>query len=130
MGGPRRVLRPLAFVLLAGCGDDEPAAPPPLCTVDNVTVQVGAGATPVISWTPRCSVHRISVFQPVDVPREAWRVRSTTGIAPGVRYGAEVRGATTTIGPVVLTPGVEAVAEVLVERNGSLEAIGGVMFTP
>ena len=93
-------------------------------------VQVGAGATPVISWTPRCAVHRISVFQPLDMPREAWRVRSATGIAPGVRYGAEIRGATTTIGPVVLTRGVEAVAEVLAEIDGTLQPIGGQAFTP
>ena len=71
-------------------------------------VQVSAGLTPTIGWTPDCSVNKISVFQaltaqdpggdPIFVGPEMWEVHASqiagNTIDPSVRYGQVPSGTT------------------------------------
>lgn len=127
----RMPVLPLLALAALGCGgdDDEPAAPLPRCT-GAVEVTVGTGTTPTISWTPRCLVTRISVYQPLSAANERWRVLSTAGIAPDVRYGTTPRGATLVVGPDPLVAGTEAAVELLVQDDFSGQVVGGTGFTP
>jgi hypothetical protein len=56
--------------LWIGCSNPGPELPEPQpeCT-DRIAVRVSSGTTPVISWTPHCTVGRILVWEGVE---ERW----------------------------------------------------------
>lgn len=87
-------------ILMLGCGTSDPNAFHAGCDHFN-GVQVSAGLTPSIGWTPDCAAHQIAVFvaltpedpggDPISVGAEMWEVNSSqivgNTIEPSVRYG-------------------------------------------
>jgi hypothetical protein len=91
----------LAFVL-AGC-DDSTAPNQPECT-GPVDIQVSAGTTPRITWTPAC---RLFVLGVEGDDGDVWVIVSEGGnrIASGVRYGVVPAGATSDEAAIPLVAG-------------------------
>ena len=134
----RRHLRSALLVLplgaLLACAEDDRVLPAPTAAPceGSVTVEVtGVLTVPTIWWTPRCTAHRIKVYQRVGGSlQEVWHVRKATGIAAGVRYGSEIPGATVVSGPDALAVGAQATATVVMEVGGEEMVVGAKTFTP
>jgi hypothetical protein len=78
---------------LLGCGSTTEALGP--CT-SPVTVSIGAGRTPQISWAPACAVAQLIVFSPPSLggPSNWWAIKSSTmDIRPPVQFGSTPAGA-------------------------------------
>lgn len=107
-----------ATLFAVGCGTSDPNAFHAGC--DRIdALQVGAGLTPTIGWSPDCAVHRLAVFQaltaedpgsdPLTVGATMWEVSSSqiagNTIDPVVRYGQVPSGTTQRAPLVPLTAG-------------------------
>jgi hypothetical protein len=105
-------------MFLAGCGMSDPNAFHAGC--DHFDgVQVSAGLTPTIGWTPNCAVNKIAVFHaltaqdpggdPLVVGEEMWEVHSSqiagNTIEPTARYGRVPAGTTEGAPVLALTAG-------------------------
>jgi hypothetical protein len=86
------LLRASVALLVAGvaCGGDATA---PVCS-GQVDVQVSASLPPVISWTPDCSVARLSATAPPSMGFVVyWAIAAgDRQIESGVRFGQVPRG--------------------------------------
>ena len=126
----RLPLLALAALTVTGCDDDTIAVETVQACDGPVTVQVSAGRTPTITWTPACSVQQLVVFQPLSEAGEKWRIASQAGINPGVRYGVVPRGASQPTAPIALVSGQEAAVELIRLGTEQPAVIGGASFTP
>jgi hypothetical protein len=94
----------IALVVTTACGDDPLA---PACS-GPVSVEVSASTPPVISWTPDCSIERLSAVAP---PSRGFAVvywSVTAGdrrIESGVRFGRVPRGAAEESPPAIIMSG-------------------------
>ena len=84
-----------AAILLAGvaCAEGPGTTAPVLCS-EPVTVTVGRGTQPSLSWEPTCAVTSILVLESdgeiMSVP--IWSVMALSGVQPPVRIGARPAG--------------------------------------
>jgi hypothetical protein len=93
--------------VVAACGDST-GNDGVLACEGAVTVQVGSGTSPQISWTPVCRLFLVLVEDAGGMGGDQWAVESdsSNSIAPPVRYGTIPPGATDEITlPVTLQAG-------------------------
>ena len=86
----RAALLAVALAAVAGCTDS--TGLPPGCT-GAVTVAVGAGTAPDISWAPACLINEVWVHTTNNITM--WRIGGAGTpeiIAPSVRYGVTPSG--------------------------------------
>lgn len=105
---PRWPALMVAAGLTAGCSDGNDPDTLPECT-GAVSLSVGAGATPAISWSPACRLFLVLVEDPTGTG-DQWGVLSdsSNAIVPPVRYGTMPPGATRELLPAApLQPGHE-----------------------
>lgn len=82
---PKHLL-PVLAVLGTACASDAVAPEPEACPSDAVTVSVSAGTRPTISWTPRCDMAWLEVWDPAT-GRALWVVSGRGNNLPsGLRY--------------------------------------------
>lgn len=119
-------------IWMSACGTDDPNSFHAGC--DHIdAVQVSAGLTPTIAWSPNCTVNKIAVFQaltpedpggdPLPVGQAMWEVHASqiagNTIEPSVRYGEVPDGTTQGVALLPLTAGQPYVAFVsTVALNG------------
>ena len=122
------------ILLTAACdGGTEPTALP-TCP-QTVTVAVGAGTTPSISWTPRCRAGELIVDPNSDFV-DYWVLRSTAAsndLSPPVSYGASPSGTVTLVSPVPLQAGSTYRVRVLLapgDTTHPFEVVGATFFAP
>jgi hypothetical protein len=102
----RQALASVALLALACGGSSTGPTGSQACTT-NVTVSVSAGASPSISWSPRCLAGEIIVDPGVDFTVD-WDVAttdSTNTIQPFLTYGTAPTGTNTLAGPTALVSG-------------------------
>jgi hypothetical protein len=124
----------LLLAVIGACDSGQDPGTLPQCQA-VVTMSVSSGATPTISWAPRCRVSTV-VVDPNSDFFDSWVLRTaadTNGLQPPIRYGASPNGSVTTIPPAVLQVGTQYRARVLRATGDStfpFEAIGAAFFTP
>lgn len=94
---------PLVIALVAGCEATRETDGLALCP-DAVTITVGAGLTPTLSWRPACRISELIVDPNSDVV-DSWVIRTvgdTNGLQPPIQYGRTPVGAVTLVGPIAL----------------------------
>lgn len=128
----RHVVLACVSISMSACGTDDPNTFHEGC--DHVdAVQVSAGLTPTIDWSPNCAVNKITVVQaltpedpggdPIPVGQVMWEVHASqlagNIIEASVRYGEAPDGTTQDVAPLPLTAGQPYVATVsAVSLNG------------
>ena len=101
----RRFATGLVLLLaLIACGRDAPTAP--MCA-EPLTVSVGTGLQPRITWTPACRAATITVSSNnVElIAPPIWQLTALRGIAPPIRVGAHPAGSLTWGSGATLTAG-------------------------
>ena len=131
---------------MAGCGTSDPNTFHVGCDHFN-SVQVGAGLTPTIGWTPDCAVNSIVVVEaltsedpggnPLFTGPQMWEARASqiagNTIEPSIQYGQGPSGALQGSPPLPLVVGQPYVVFIsTIAANGSGSASGSVrrFFTP
>jgi hypothetical protein len=127
---PRTVVLFCVLALgILGCGSTATEALPP-CT-SPVTVSIGAGSTPQISWSPACAVAQLIVFTPPSLgggPTNLWLIKSPTmNIQPPVQFGSTPAGAQEVIAAQPLDPQ-RSINVVLSDVQGN--GLGGATRSP
>jgi hypothetical protein len=127
---------PLGVCLLAlsgmACSSQGPSSA--ACT-GSVTVIVGPGTEPTMSWVPRCALEEVLVALP-GPGAVAWAVESssqTNTIVPPIHYGVTPAGAQQLVAPGALVSGTSYDVSLLRfddGHGGSLQPAGSTSFTP
>ncbi len=129
-----RAARVVVPVLCAGLGLQCADATGPRACSGPVTVEVGAGLTPRISWSPGCRAADLLIDSPAPGGATYWRVTDpvarntlhspqTYGVIPPDEFSPGL--------PVALVAGVQYRATLsLGDSAGHLVEIGSALFTP
>jgi len=122
------------FIVAVGCSSTDSPVDLPDCQ-GPVTVSVGSGTTPDISWTPRCMAGQVIVSASMNTGFVTFWVGtsadSTNSLRPPVRYGIPHNPDALPTQP--LAAGGAYTAHVLRATGDSaapFEAIGAMDFTP
>jgi hypothetical protein len=120
--------------LVPGCKNGTDPDPVSACT-GVVSISVGSGTVPALSWSPPCRLFLVLVEDPTGTG-DQWGVLSdsSNGIAPPVHYGTVPEGATKELlPPVPLQAGHEYrlnVVRFTGPGHEDGEVIGQATFTP
>jgi len=117
---------------LIGCSDSSGTEALEICT-NPVTLTVGAGTTPKISWSPACLANQVVINEQGGGP--AWAmffVVDSNPLRPPVHYGVVQAGALgTPTSPAPLTAGTTYNVNLFVDPvGGPAELIGTKSVTP
>jgi hypothetical protein len=91
----KRTLAAVVGVAVVACTSTSEPDLSAACTVP-VTIQVGAGAQPTVSWTPVCAATSVTVSDPGAVGAlPIWYIQAAPQlISTPIRYGSSPEGAT------------------------------------
>jgi hypothetical protein len=100
-----------------------------------VTVSVGSGTSPVISWTPSCRAS-VLIVDPNSDYYDSWvlaTIGDTNGLHPPIRYGASPDGSMTALPAASLQVGGfyrVRIMRATADTTFPFEVIGATYFTP
>lgn len=127
----------LLAVAASACGKDSTTPDLHGCGLfEFVTIAVGAGTTPEISWTPDCGVWSLTIDEMLAPPsdRRRWEVNAGAKalLRPPIRYGIPPNGALdmVRVGPAPLEPGHTYTVTVFIKPLFEFSVIGSATFTP
>ena len=119
----------LAAILLGATGCSNPVEP---ACYGPITLNVDAGAEPVIHWTGLCGITDLTVIR-TGTNEIAWQIQATNNDSPirdPVTFGQRPSNATTVAVAVALQAGAQYRIDVRAEvKNGQIAGTGTTLFT-